>query len=157
MQRDTGAASGRTEVALAGHGPESTFPACITIHPAIKRRSFIFLFGFFILLVAAWCAWCARPFYVRPQLVFYSDPPPAGKAMIESWFRSSGHFGCQAFDFGDYLGYLGRPYEEHVDKITVNRLEKENYLLQRNAPRTAVVRFWFNPVEKEWQGPHIIR
>lgn len=77
--------------------------------------------------------------------------------MIDSWFVTGGHYDPQDFDLDSYLGYLSQPYKDHVDTISVTRFEEGNYLLQRDAPRTSVVRFWFNPFQKEWQGPHIIR
>lgn len=65
----------------------------------MKKRNAIILGIGFLLIVAGYAAWCWRPFYLRPTLVYEDGVPPEAKKAVEQWFKDNPYGYSEPFPF----------------------------------------------------------
>lgn len=118
----------------------------------MKKRSALVLFGSLFGSVAAYVAWCWRPFYLAPELEFSASVSPGGRQAVESWAQASGLPGPIEFEASEALAALCEPWKVTHDPAIVAETPQEG-LWVRHGARIWKANIWtFAKVGGAWQA-----
>ena len=73
-----------------------------------RRASLLFLTLFAI--VSGYVAWCARPFYLKPQLTFDADVGPADRTALGKWYEETDLVAPTKFQWAAMWAKLKNPW-----------------------------------------------
>ena len=107
----------------------------------------------FLAAFGAYAVWCARPFYMRPKIVFESAIPQDVEAMARRELGGTSGFGPESFSFERYWELLRQPFNG-PDPVIVNSLGGDNFLMATHPahPFTAI-EIW--RTEDGWDKPQV--
>lgn len=130
---------------------------------SMTRKKGLMFFGTFIVLNGVWFAWSARPFWVRPPVIYGPTVPSDVRNVAEQWLRDNPYYGRSgSFDLQRYFGYLWKPYEAEVEPIIVDfwAFDQDLLTIRRKRGRQ-IIGFHRHPVHglaqqnNGWYGPSI--
>jgi hypothetical protein len=97
----------------------------------MKRRKFVLLFGFMLILIVCYAGWCAREFFIHPKIERGPYVPDEAWTVIEEHFAVEG-FPVPHFSWPRYCDRLIHPYEGTLGPArTWVRFEDEIYVYHR--------------------------
>lgn len=80
----------------------------------MRRRNAYILIGGLLLSIVAYLLWAARPFLIKPDIVFDPAMPAKERKIVSDWVKESGGYGSERFRWSRYIHLLMRPYEDAV-------------------------------------------
>ena len=129
----------------------------------MKRKRAITLLAGFVLLVAAYLIWCARPFYLKPPLGFQQGVSEEMRQYISAWYEELPFFEPEDFEWSRYAEMLRSPYESRVEPVSVGKIgggifRDEEMVIAVHRSRAATVffqrdRFGWRPPIIQCEGP----
>lgn len=117
----------------------------------MRRRKAILLFGLIFLALAAYCTWCARPFYLKPSLTFDPNVTEDGRQQVLSWHAATGGFGPECFTIWSFVDYLKKPYRSGPTAVRA-RFDDNDTIYVYHPRKAFIVRFYYR-ADRGWDPP----
>ncbi|MCW1926244.1 hypothetical protein OKA05_27065 [Luteolibacter arcticus] len=114
----------------------------------MKKRTAIILSGAVLVSIAAYVAWCFRPFYLPPPLEIDASVSPGGRKAVEDW-RWSGSY-VRPLEFGWTTAWrnLCHPWDCRMGDLV--RVEEQP---DSGLWATSIGQFWgFSKIGGEWDA-----
>ena len=123
----------------------------------MKRRHAYLLIACLLLCIAAYLLWAARPFLIRPGIVFEDNVPYKEREIVKSWVKESGGYGPERFRWDKYLHLLMRPYDDGVVPAVVEFYERDSYtpehvVVIKHPYKPYDVRITYNSMHSEFRA-----
>ena len=81
----------------------------------MRRQKAIILGIGFLLISVGYVAWCWRPFYLRPTLIYDDNVPPAAKVAVEKLHKDQNLWGPSPFNLKYAIHLLGKPWKNTME------------------------------------------